>query len=76
MVPQRILGTVLLVVGVIVLIAGMNASHSAADRWSNFFTGHFTDATTWYIIGGIASALIGLLMILAGLGGRWHGGHT
>jgi hypothetical protein len=65
---QRICGVVLLVVGVILLIVGTNASHSVADRVSNAFTGRFTEATTWYIVGGIASALLGLLMVL--LGGR------
>jgi hypothetical protein len=66
--PQRILGSVLLVVGVILLIVGMNASHSAADRWSNFFTGHFTDTTVWYIVGGIASAIAGLMLAMFGGG--------
>ena len=61
--PQRILGIVLLVVGVGVFIYGMNASHSVADRLSDTFTGRFTEATTWYIIGGGASGLIGLLMV-------------
>ena len=37
--PQRILGIVLLVVGVAVLIYGVNASHSMADRLSDTFTG-------------------------------------
>lgn len=63
---QRIFGAVLLVAGVILLIVGMNASHSVADRWSNFFTGHFTDATTWYILGGIAAAVGGLMMAMFG----------
>lgn len=67
---QRITGAVLLVVGVILLISGMNASHSMADRFSNFVSGHFTDATTWYIIGGIASGLLGLLLVLFGVRGR------
>ncbi len=31
----------------------MNSSHSLADRVSNTFTGRFTEATTWYIVGGI-----------------------
>ena len=66
--PQRILGVVLLIVGVILFIVGMNSSHSVADRVSNTFTGRFTEATTWYIVGGIAAALLGLLMAL--LGGR------
>jgi hypothetical protein len=29
--PQRILGVMLLIVGVILLVMGMNASHSVAD---------------------------------------------
>jgi uncharacterized membrane protein len=60
---------VLLVVGVAVLIYGVNASHSMADRLSDTFTGRFTEATTWYIIGGAASGLLGLLLVAVG-GGR------
>ena len=30
--PQRIFGFVLLVAGIVLLIVGMNASHSAADQ--------------------------------------------
>ncbi len=65
----RILGIVLLVVGVAVLIYGIDASHSIADRVSDTFTGRFTEATTWYIIGGAASGLLGLLLVAFG-GGR------
>jgi drug/metabolite transporter (DMT)-like permease len=64
---QRIVGIVLLVVGLILLSVGMNASHSLADQVSNTFTGRFTQATTWYIVGGIASALLGVLMVLVDL---------
>jgi drug/metabolite transporter (DMT)-like permease len=66
---QRILGIVLLIVGVIFLIMGMNSSHSMADQVNNTFTGRFTERTTWYIIGGIALALLGLVMALF-TGGR------
>ena len=68
--PQRSLGTVLLVAGVALLITGMNASNSVADRWSNFFTGHFTDNTTWYIVGGIVAGIAGLSMVLIGQSGK------
>ena len=68
--PQRILGIVLLVVGVILLIIGMNASHSVSDQVSHTFTGRFTQATTWYIVGGIASALLGLLLVLFRVRGK------
>ena len=63
---QRIAGIVLLVVGVAVLIYGINASHSFADRVSDTFNGRFTEATTWYIIGGAASGLLGLLLVAFG----------
>ena len=68
--PQRMIGIVILVVGVIVMVVGMNMSHSAGDQLSNTFTGKFTDTTTWYIIGGIGAGLLGLLMTVFGSGGR------
>ncbi|MBX3379057.1 MAG: DUF3185 family protein [Phycisphaeraceae bacterium] len=64
--PQRIAGIVAIVIGVILLVVGMNSSHSVADQVSNTFTGRFTQATTWYIIGGIGTALLGLLLLLSG----------
>ena len=68
---QRIIGIVVLVVGVVLLLVGLNASHSAADRVSDFWTGRFTQATTWYIIGGIAAGVLGLLMaVFAGRRGN------
>ena len=66
---QRIFGLVLLVVGIVLLVMGMNASHSVADRVSDTFTGRFTQATTWYIVGGIAAALTGLLLVIFGARG-------
>ena len=60
---QRIIGLVLLAAGVALLVLGINASHSFADRTSNYFTGHFTDRTTWYIVGGIASGVVGLVLV-------------
>jgi hypothetical protein len=68
--PQRIIGIVLLVLGVGLLVVGINSSHSLADHVSNTFLGHFTQTTTWYILGGIASGILGLLMTLMGPSGR------
>ena len=67
---QQMVGVVLLVVGVIAILVGMNASNSIADQVSNTFTGRFTQATTWYLIGGIASALLGALLVFVKLGGK------
>jgi len=67
--PQCIIGGVVLVVGIVLLIVGLNASDSLADQVSETFTGRFTRATTWYIIGGIAAGALGVLMVA--FGGRW-----
>ena len=67
---QRIFGIVLVVVGIIALFMGMNASNSIADQVSNTFTGRFTQATTWYIVGGIGLTLLGLGLFFANRGGR------
>ena len=67
---QRLVGIVLLVIGVTLVIVGINSSHSVADQVSNTFTGRFTDATVWYIVGGIASGVLGLLLLLVGLRGK------
>jgi hypothetical protein len=67
---QRIFGLMLLVVGGILLFVGMNASHSAADQISNTFTGRFTRDTAWYIFGGGAAALFGLLLVVVGPRGK------
>ena len=68
--PQRIIGIVLLVIGMALIVVGMNASHSVADQVSNTFTGKFTHDTALYIFGGVAVALIGLLMNLFGVRGK------
>jgi amino acid transporter len=63
---QRIAGIVLLVIGVALLIFGINATHSVTEQASNTFLGHFTQTTTWYIVGGIALGVLGLLMSFLG----------
>ena len=65
---KRMAGVILLVAGIVLFVVGMNASDSLADRFSNFFTGHFTETTVWYMVGGVAAAVVGL--ILMGMGGR------
>jgi len=66
MTKQRMSGFVLMVVGVILFIVGMNASNLPADQISNTFAGRFTHETAMYIFGGGAAALLGLLMVLLG----------
>ena len=68
--PQRIIGIVLLAVGVILLVIGMNSSHSFADQLSNTFTGRFTENTQWYIVGGIVVAITGASLLFFGGRGK------
>jgi uncharacterized membrane protein len=63
---QRMVGIVLLVVGVVLLVVGLNASDSLADRISDTFTGKWTDKTSWYVYGGLAAGLLGLLVTIFG----------
>lgn len=67
---QRMFGIVLLVAGVALLIAGMNASHSFADQVSNTFTGRLTHETAWYIYGGLACAVAGVCSMAFGVRGK------
>jgi len=62
----RILGVVALVVGIGLLVTGYNASESAVDQLSETFLGRYTDETVWYLIGGIAASLGGLLLLVMG----------
>ena len=67
---QRIVGIVLIVVGMVVLMIGMNSSHSVADQVSNSIIGRFTRETMWYIIGGGTAALFGFILLLGGVRGK------
>jgi hypothetical protein len=61
-----ILGALMLTAGVILLITGTQASHSMAEV-SNTFYGRFTQGTTWYILGGVGTGLVGLYLLLTSL---------
>ena len=65
----RILGLVLLAVGIVLLIFGYNASQSVGEKIVEGFTGHFTNQTTWYLIGGVVAGVGGLGLAVWG-GGR------
>ena len=61
---QRILGVILLAGGVVLIVLGITASRSLGNQLSNAFLGHFTQATMWYLIGGVAAAVVGLILFL------------
>ena len=49
----------LLVVGIVLIIYGVNASNSFGSDVSRFFTGSPTDKTVWLLIGGLIAAIVG-----------------
>lgn len=56
---QRLAGLVLLVVGVVLLIWGINALDSFASQFSKFFTGSPTDKAVWLTIAGAVMVVAG-----------------
>ncbi len=70
MTRQHMFGVVLVLVGVVLLIVGMNASHALVDQVHSTFTGRFTQATTWYLLGGAVTGLLGLYLLFAGWFGK------
>ena len=60
----------LLAVGVALIVWGAKASESFSSDVSRFFTGSPTDKTVWLLIGGLASAIVGLFGLLRGAKGK------
>lgn len=54
----------LLVVGLVVLVFGFNASHSIGSDVSRTFTGTPTDKSIWLIVCGAIAAIIGAVGLI------------
>ena len=61
---NRLVGIVLVIVGIILLFFGWQGSQSMADQVSETFTGRFTEGTMWYIIGGATALVAGAVMLV------------
>lgn len=59
---QKLVGLVLLVVGVILLYFGWQSSQSLGDQVTEAMTGRFTDETMWFIIGGAVAVVAGAFL--------------
>lgn len=57
---NKIILLAIMVVGVVLLVYGINASQSAGSELSEFFTGSPTDKALWMIILGVLATVIGL----------------
>jgi hypothetical protein len=49
----------LLVIGIILIVFGFSAYHSASSNVSRFFTGAPTDKALWLLIGGFVAGIVG-----------------
>jgi len=58
---NKSMSVALLVAGVILLVLGLNAYHSASSDVSRFFTGAPTDKSLWLLIGGAIASIVGFL---------------
>ena len=56
------IGIALLVVGIVLIAYGFNASDSVSSGVSRAFTGAPTNKTMWLLLGGAASAIVGAVM--------------
>jgi len=63
---QSVIGIALLVVGVVLIIFGMQTSASLGSRLSKLFTGAPSDRTIWPVVAGVAAAMVGLGLLRAG----------
>ena len=56
---NRLTSLILLAVGIVLIVYGINASNSIGSSFSRLFSGSPTDKTIWLLIGGIVLSLIG-----------------
>lgn len=63
---NKILGIVILVIGIVVLGFGINSSQAVTEKVVENVTGRYTENTMWYILGGIALMVGGGALILIG----------
>ena len=62
----RIVGIVLVVVGIVLLGFAYNAAQAPLDQISSTLTGRFTRQTMLYGLVGLAAALGGVLLLVSG----------
>jgi len=58
---DKSISRIFMVAGVILLVFGLSAYHSASSDVSRFFTGAPTDKALWLLIGGSLAGITGFL---------------
>jgi len=65
---QRFAGFAVLVVGIVLVVWGVNASESAGSEISKFFTGAATNKSIYLLVGGAVALMVGASMAFTGRG--------
>lgn len=60
---NNVISVVLLAAGVVLIIFGVNESHSFSSDVSRFFTGSPTDRSMWLLVAGSVSLVAGLVLL-------------
>lgn len=60
---KSVIGIALLVLGLMLLFFGFNASESPAEEVSEALTGSYSDQTMLYLIGGAVAAVVGAVLL-------------
>lgn len=63
---NRIIGAVVLVVGIILLGFAIHSTNAPLEDLSEAITGRYSDKTMWYFIVGTAAAVGGALLVVMG----------
>ncbi len=61
---SRIVGLVLLILGVVLLVFAWRASNAPIEQLSEVLTGRYTNNTMWYLLSGIAGVITGGALLL------------
>ncbi|HEY9119501.1 MULTISPECIES: DUF3185 family protein [Marinobacter] len=60
---SKLIGVILLVVGLALLYFGYQSTQSVGNQVIETVTGRFTDETMWYLIGGAAASAAGAFLL-------------
>jgi uncharacterized membrane protein YidH (DUF202 family) len=67
---HRLVGIVVIVVGMFLVVLGINPWNTIADHVGSSFGGEMMRATTWFIMVGIVATVLGVLVVSSRLGRR------
>ncbi len=59
-----VLGAIAIAVGAMLLFFAWRASNAPVEQISEALTGRYTNATMWYVIGGVVGVVAGVVLLL------------